>query len=407
MEPISQSDSRDAKDEPMNQEATTFAAAEETRHAGSRERDDQAKWHEVLGRRSFLKGVGLAGIATVPVGAVFAAEASAKSAAITNGDVAILRFLAAAELIEADLWQQYDELGGINGGNPAYIAALSNIDSDMPTYVHLNNDDEQSHAAFLNAYLESKGAAPVNLNAFRTLPSSKATGAKHTGRLTSLTSLHVDTSWYTRYRSRTNPDFGAKFPQAIEIHKQPAIPISDADTPPDMAAPLPPTTPAQRRMQVIACTAAFHFGYIEQGGSSLYSALAEKVTNLEVLRILSSIGPAEAMHFATWQDDAGNAAADPVAPVTDPVTGLTIPDLNSSGSRLLQTNLIFPHPCEFISSKLPHCAIVRPSLDRNGGATATIASFTADRLFEGQTSKFFRTVHELAAAADAAQRQSS
>jgi hypothetical protein len=359
----------------------------------------------LAGRRSFLKGMGVAGTAALTGSALFATEASARTSSITKGDVAILRMLAAAELIEADLWQQYDELGGVNGGNPAYMAALANIDSDMPTYVHLNNEDEQSHATFLNAYLKSKGADPVNLDAFRHLPSSPATGAKHTGRLTTLTSLDVDTSWYTRYRSSTNPDFGATFPQAIEIHGQPAIPISDADTPPNMAAPLPPTTPAQMRMQAIACTAAFHFAFIEQGGSSLYATLAEKVTNLEVLRVVASIGGTEDQHFATWQDDAGNAASDPVAPVTDPVTGLTIPNLNvTPGGPLFQTNLIFPHPCEFISPKLPVCAIVRPTLDRNAGARAAIKSFTDDGLFRGQPPKFFATLNRIAAAADEAQR---
>src|SRR3984885_11045054 len=240
------------------------------------EENHVAQWRQAVGRRSFLKSMGVGGAIAVPGSALLASQARAASRAITGGDIAILRFLAAAELIEADLWQQYDELGGVNGGNPAYMAALTNIDGDMPTYVHLNNNDEQSHAAFLNAYLKSKGAEPVNLDAFRTLPSSKATGAKQIGRLTSLTALDVDTSWYTRYRSGHNPDFGAHFPQAFTIRQQPAIPISDADTPPNMDAPLPPTTPAQSRMQVIACTAAFHFGYIEQGGSSLYSTLAEK-----------------------------------------------------------------------------------------------------------------------------------
>jgi hypothetical protein len=320
--------------------------------------------------------------------------------------VAILRLLAAAELIEADLWQQYDELGGVNGGNPAYMAALTNIDGDMNTYIHLNNNDEQSHATFLNAYLESKGADPVNLDKFRTLPSSKATGAKQIGRLTSLTSLDVDTSWYTRYRSATNPDFGAKFPQAITIRNQPAIPISDADTSPNMPAPLPPTTPQQSRMQVIACTAAFHFGYIEQGGSSLYAALIQKVTNDEVVRILASIGAAESWHFATWQDDAGNAANTPVAPVTDPETGLTIPNLDADPrGALVQPNLIFPTPCEFISPKLPHCAVVRPSRDRDAGGVATIKSFTDDNLFRGQSAGFFKAVMQLAREADAAERK--
>jgi hypothetical protein len=377
---------------------TQFAAVDD---------DHRLHWHGVAGRRSFLKGVGLAGVAALPGSALLASTAAAKaSSSITKGDVAILRFLAAAELIEADLWQQYDELGGVNGGNSAYQAALSNIDSDMPTYIHLNNEDEQSHAAFLNAYLKSKGADPVNLDSFRELPSSKATGAKQIGRLTSLTSLDVDTSWYTRYRSSTNADFGAKFPQAFTIHKQPAIPISDTDVPPNTTAPLPPTTPTQRRIQAIACTAAFHFGYIEQGGTSLYSTMAEKVTGLEVLRIVSSIGPAEAMHFSTWQDDAGNAANAPVAPVTDPVTGLTIPNLDDHpDEQRFQANLIFPHPCEFISPHLPHCAVVRPTLDRNGGAQAAIKSFTADGLFQGQSTGFLKAVNALAIAADAALRR--
>jgi hypothetical protein len=387
----------------MNNDIISVATAE----AQSTAVPDRAlRWQGVSGRRSFLKGVGLAGTAALTGSALFAESAVAESGSLTKGDVAILRMLAAAELIEADLWQQYDELGGVNGGNPGYIAALTNIDSDMPTYIHLNNEDEQSHAAFLNAYLESKGADPVNLDAFRTLPSSKATGAKQTGRLTSLTSLDVDTSWYTRYRSTRNPDFGATFPQAITIRKQPAIPISDADTPPDTKAPLPSKTHAEKRIQAIACTAAFHFAYIEQGGSSLYATLAEKVTNLEVLRIVASIGGSEAMHFATWQDDAGNAASDPIAPVTDPVTGLTIPDLNvHPGGPLAQTNLIFPHPCEFISPKLPRCAVVRPTLDRIAGGRATIQSFTADGLFQGQSAGFFSAVNQLAAAADAAQHR--
>ena len=391
----------------MSKHDLSSAGLADAQHPVPAADDLDAKWRQVVGRRSFLKGIGVAGAAAVPGSALFASQAIAKSSSsLTKGDVAILRLLAAAELIEADLWQQYDELGGVNGGNPAYMAALTNIDGDMNTYIHLNNNDEQSHAAFLNAYLESKGADPVNLDRFRTLPSSQATGAKQIGRLTSLTSLDVDTSWYTRYRSSTNPDFGAKFPQAITIRKQPAIPITDADTPPNMLAPLPATTPQQRRMQVIACTAAFHFGYIEQGGSSLYAALVQKVTSDEVVRILASIGAAESWHFATWQDDAGNAANAPVAPVTDPETGLTIPNLDADprGARV-QPNLIFPTPCEFISPRLPRCAVVRSSLDRNAGGVATIKSFTADRLFEGQSSKFFETVHKLAREADAAERK--
>jgi hypothetical protein len=359
-----------------------------------------------VARRSFLKSMGVTGAAALSGSLLFAGQASAKSGGgLSKGDAAILRFLAAAELIETDLWEQYAELGGVNGGNPAYTAALTNIDPDMPTYIELNTEDEQSHAAFLNAYLSAHGAQPVNLDRFRTLPSSKATGAKQTGRLTTLQSLNVDTSWYTRYRSTKNPDFGATFPQAITIRKQPAIPISDADTPPHTKAPLPAKTKAERRIQAIACTAAFHFAFIESGGSSLYTTLSDQVSSAEALRIVTSIGGTENQHFATWQDDAGNAAATPIAPVTDPVTGLTIPDLNKRADKaLFATNRIFPHPCEFIDSRLPDCSIVRPTDPRFGGARAAVKAFTADGLFTGQSQAFFAALMTLADQADAARR---
>jgi hypothetical protein len=174
------------------------------------EADADAAWRRVVGRRSFLRGVGTAGAAAMPASGLLAGSAFAASRRITKGDAAILRLLAAIELIEADLWQQYAELGGQDGGNPAYIAALANLDEDMPQYISDNTDDELSHAAFLNAYLRSKGVSPVNLDEFRTLPSSKATGARQTGRLTNLLSLDVDTSWYVRYRSRQNPISGPR-----------------------------------------------------------------------------------------------------------------------------------------------------------------------------------------------------
>src|SRR5256714_6037944 len=317
------------------------------------EQDLESKWGSVVGRRSFLKGVGVAGAAAVPGSALFAGEAMARSSAITKGDVAILRFLAAAELVEFDLWEQYNELGGQNGGNPAYMAALSNLDGDMPQYISDNTDDEISHAAFLNAYLRSKGAEPVNLNEFRTLPSSKATGAKQKRRLTNLQSLNVDTSWYVRYRSTKNPDLGASFPQAVNIHREPAIPLNDTDTPPGLPAPVPPVGAQETRMQAIANTAGFHFAFIEQGGSSLYSVMALKASSLEALRIIVSIGGVETNHFSLWHDKAGNAVAQPLAGVTDPQTGVTFPDLNANGGELDQTNLILPPPREVPLPGLP------------------------------------------------------
>jgi hypothetical protein len=369
-----------------------------------REDDLQAHWRRVVGRRSFLKAVGLAGAAAVPGSALLSGSALASASRVRAGDVAILRLLAAVELIESDLWQQYNELGGVNGGNAAYMAALSNLDGDMPQYIADNTDDELSHAAFLNAYLRSKGAQPVDLDEFRTLPSSKATGAKQHGRLTNLMKLDVDTSWYVRYRSTQNPDLGSTFPQAVEIRREPAIPLNDTDTPPGNPAPVPPVGDQQTRMQAIANTAGFHFAYIEQGGSSLYSIMALKATSLEVLRIIVSIGGVETNHFSLWHDKAGNAVAQPLAGVTDPETGVTFPDLNAKGGELNQTNLILPEPCRFLDKRLPACSIVRPTLDQLGGAVATIESFTADGLFEGQSQRFFHTVRKLAREADAAQR---
>lgn len=370
----------------------------------------QRHWQEVVKRRSFLKGISLAG-ATLAAGALMEkqldAQTTRSSRRLSKGDVALLRFAAAVELIEADLWQQYNELGGVQGGNPAYIAALSNLDGDMPQYIADNTDDELSHAAFLNAYLISKGAEPVDLDAFRILPSSQATGAKDVGRLTNLLKLNVDLSWYTRYRSGKNPDLGAHLKGPFAIENEPAIPVSDTDTPPDTAIPsASPQTPGSSftgdaaRMQAIANTAGFHFAFIEQGGASLYPTLAFKAKDPEVLRILVSIGGVEIDHFGLWHDKGGNAVAQPLALVTDPVSGLTFPDLNALNSQLDQTNLILPEPCDFISQNLPQCSVIRPTTSRNGGAVATIKSFTEDLLFLGQSPGFFNLVNHLAVDAD-------
>jgi ferritin-like protein len=363
--------------------------------------DIEGVWRRVVRRRAFLGGLGLAG-AVGPAAALLATDAGAASTAITRGDVAILRFLAAAEIIESDLWQQYNELGGVNGGNPSYIAALQNLDGDMPQYISDNTDDEMSHAAFLNAYLASKGAQPVNLDRFRRLPSSRATGARQVGRLTNLQHLDVDTSWYTRYRSAENPDLGATFPQAITIRNQPAIPLNDSETPPGTPQPVPPATAPARRMQAIADTAGFHFAFIEQGGASLYTTMALKCSSLEVLRIVVSIGGTEVNHFAVWHDKAGNAVV-----VTDPVTNLKFPDLNAAplGGETFQTNLIMPEPCDFLREGLPECSVIRPSTVADAGAVAAVTAFTNDRLFAGQSDEFMDTLMALAVAADAARRE--
>ena len=398
------------KEENLSSSFGTVTPSDESSSSSSAQDDVQHHWQGVVKRRSFLKSISLAG-ATATAGALMGkqllAEATPSPRRLSKGDVALLRFAAAVELIEADLWQQYNELGGVNGGNPAYIAALSNLDGDMPQYIADNTDDELSHAAFLNAYLISKGAEPVNLDAFRTLRSSQATGAQNTGRLTNLLKLNVDLSWFTRYRSKKNPDLGAHFSGPFKINNEPAIPINDTDTPPDTvipgasdATPGSSFTGAAARMQAIANTAGFHFAFIEQGGASLYPTLAFKAKDPEVLRILVSIGGVEIDHFGLWHDKGGNAVAQPLALVIDPITGLTFPDLNALNSDLAQTNLILPEPCDFISKELPKCSVIRPTTTKNGGAVATIKAFADDLLFLGQSAGFFSLVNRLAIEAD-------
>src|SRR2546422_2912394 len=260
----------------------------------------------------------------------------------------------------------------------------------MDQYIHDNTEDEFSHFTFINAFLTSKGRDAVNLDQFRTLPSSKATGAQQIGRLTNLTQLTVDTSWWTRYRSRTqNPDFGDTFRQAVpglSSGQFPAIPRNDGDL-----------APADH-LQAIANTAGFHFGFIEQGGTSLYPQLAQRVTHPQVLRILLSIGPTESMHFQTWHDKAGNAP-----PLTDPTNGLMFPNLNAPpfDEEGFQTNLIMPEPTIFLNRKFPVVSIVRPT-ETKGAAMAALQALTADGLFIGQSPAFFAVLKELAKEADAA-----
>jgi hypothetical protein len=358
-------------------------------------------------RRAFLTtGMVAAGAATMGAsllpGTSAAFSGEEDRAPITKGDIAILTFLSALEQVEADLWIQYAELGGatnqgkspidlkLNGNKiatglaPNYITALEVLDGDMPQYIADNTDDEISHHRFLNEYLESKGAKPIDLRRdFAILPPSKVTGVPHKGRLTNLKQLTVDTSWWTRYRSATaNPDFGGKFENAVpDLAKgqHPAIPVDDGDLILNSDGSIP------NHLQAIANTAGFHFAFIEQGGSSLYPALAQKVTNLEILRILLGIGGSEIMHFQTWHDKAGNATnitdGDLKFPVldgsSDPNNGASSPDVADS----FQKNLIMPEPTFFLNQHLGPVSIIRPTSTEQGGAVASVVSFAEDGLF--------------------------
>jgi len=385
-------------------------------------------------RRSFLKsGMVAAGAATIgtamlPGAPVAFAEREDDRAPITKGDIAILTFLSALEQVEADLWIQYAELGGatnqglspidlvLNGQKiptglaPNYITALEVLDGDMPQYIADNTDDEISHHRFLNNYLASKGAKTIDLSEFATLPPSQVTGVPQKGRLTNLKQLTVDTSWWTRYRSEAaNPDFGGTFKQAVPDlarGKHPAIPVNDGDLLLNSDGSIP------NHLQAIANTAGFHFAFIEQGGSSLYPALAQKVTNLEVLRILLSIGGSEIAHFQTWHDKAGNAAN-----ITD--GDLTFPNLNSgvdpstgaTGTDIadeFQTNLIMPEPTVFLNERLGPVSIIRPTSTQQGGAVASVQSFVEDGLFldpSGNNTGIVDKLMRLAEEADSSRRR--
>ena len=389
-------------------------------------------------RRTFLKkGVAAAGVATVGAGAGLLAgglpafgQEDETSGRLTRGDAAILRFLQALETIEADLWRQYAELGGATnqgvstidlpfptGLAALYVTGLQQLDGDMPQYIADNTDDEFSHENFLKAYLESKGASVVDLSKFATLPPSKVTGVPQIGRLTNLTRLTVDTSWWTRYRSATkNPDFGDTFDQAIPTlatGHHTAIPRSDKD----LIADNTKMSGVSDHTQAIANTAGFHFAFIEQGGSSLYPSLAQRVTSLEVLRILLSIGPTETSHFQTWHDKAGNA---PQLTDTDKgfpgSTGATVtfPNLNGSNDPKVadefQTNLIMPEPPISRKRKFPPVSIIRPT-ETKGVAMGALKGLTADGLFighvvNGKSDGFLELLQDLAEDADEARRES-
>jgi len=362
-------------------------------------------------RRTFLCRMGLGAVALVPGAALFSsvsntfAQDDAIESGIRAGDAALLRFAAALELLEADFWIQYNELGGIQDsevpggtGNPDYSEALEVIEDEMGDYIHDNTDDEITHHRFLNAYLVSKGAAPANLNPFRTLMGSTATGVNPNRvgkRLTNLTQLTLDTSWWTRYRDdQHNPDLDPNhvFPQAVpSLHtgQHTAIPRTDNDL----------NNP--NFVQAIANTAAFHFPTIEQGGNSLYPSMAQRASSVEVLRILISIGPTETMHFQTWSDVAGNA---PPLTAVDPVTGVsvTFPDLEVE-NELFDKALIMPEPCPFLNRSLPPCSVIRPTKTQ-GVAMGALRFLTDMGLFIGQSPAFFSYMRQLAQEADAARR---
>lgn len=337
-------------------------------------------------RRAFLKGGVLSAASLVAAaGGSRSALAQFRSAfgpidrdAVTEGDVAMLKFLAAAELVEDDLWQQYCELAV---DNPFYNFALRRIDPSLVRYICDDRDDERSHAAFINSFLVAIGEDPVDLDPFRTLSSVDARGAEDRGRLTNLTNLSVDTSWFLRYRSADNPDFGAQFSQFVEIKNQPTVPTGFVSS---------------RRAQEAAHAAAFHFAAIEQGGSSLYCSLIPKASSLDVLRVLAAIGPTEVYHFAAFHKSLEGMFGLKTS------SGIEYPDLRRDREL---SEAIFPEPTRFLAGGLALCSVIRPCDTANAGAVAAATGLVQSGLFEGQSQKFFEAVTALAVAADSAERR--
>ncbi len=334
-------------------------------------------------RRSFIAksaavgvGAGMAGVFARPAAAQDEPRSLPQKA--TSGDVDILKFLAAAELVEDDLWQQYCELAV---RNRPYRNALERIDPSLIRYICDDRDDERSHAEFINAYLGSIGQTPVNLDPFRTLPGSRAQGSEGRGRLTNLSNLTIDTSWYNRYRGRGNPDFGDTFPQVARLQGVPTIPSRPRNVRRDEA-------------QALAHAAAFHFGTIEQGGGSLYTNLLSKVTSLDAVIILSSIGPTEIYHFAAFHKSLENLPG-------FQGFGVSNPNLRSDTDR---AQAIFPEPCKFFGNGFPLTSVIRPRETANAGAVASATALVQSGLFQGQPQAFLDAVVKLAKAADAAVR---
>src|SRR5271156_3349251 len=311
-------------------------------------------------RRSFFKttAVGAAALA-IPGFKLLNGEPvfAGSTPTLSSGDVAVLQFLAAAELVETDLWGQYSELAN---DNPEFRRALQQIKHTLPDYVTGDFNDESSHASFINAFLTAAGQQPVDLDPFRTLPSANVEGAQNIGRLTSLTNLTVDTSYYERYRSVGNPDFGDTFPQIVNITNQAAIPTSNSIKGIDMLS--------------IAQTATFHFAAIEQGGSSLYNSLITKVSNPDVVAILASIGPTEVFHFAIFQ-----TALEGIRSL-EHTNGPDFPDIVNNPNK----GQVTPHPCTFLAPSFPLCSVIRPRNTNTAGAAAAATGGVKNGFFLGE-----------------------
>jgi len=337
-------------------------------------------------RRSFLRGgaaLGLgAAVSTVGVHRAMANLTNDDLDLVTDGDIAILQFLAAAEILEDDLWQQYDELAE---GNPAYQQALRRIDRSLVRYINDGRDDERSHHLLINAVLGRIGMRQgktliVNLDPFKVVMPPNVTGIAQTPRITNLKNLNVDTSWFNRYRSAQNPDLppapGATA-QFVTITGRPTVPLSNGQSANDV--------------QLAAHCAAFHFAAIEQGGASLYNGLLDAMISPLARAIVAGIGPTELYHFVGFHKSLENLPA-------FSANGLSFPGIRENRDL---GEAIFPEPCAFLDATLPLCSVVRPRSNGNSGPLAAASGLAGSGLFDGNAG-FVTAAVGLANAAESA-----
>jgi hypothetical protein len=310
---------------------------------------------------------------------------------LAKGEIAVLKFLIALELIENDVWQQYDELGGTAARmQNNYQSAFQFLNRHASKYITSNAVNEIGHLTFLTTCLESEGVEPTSLEEFRILRGSKATGTQSIDRLTNLMYVNIDASWDIRLRS----DDQRGYPQDFYIAHRPTIPYSDSE--------LADTS----HVQALANAAALHFRYIEEGVSSLYTSLSQRVKRAKVLRITLGIGGQEISHFLEWVNFASNV----LHKLDDSDTAManhvvTFPNSEATSRRpSYQTSPRFSSRGTSIRRDLPHNAVIRPMNVRFGSAVATIQSFIESGLFRGQSTNFLRTLTTLAEEADAALR---
>lgn len=311
---------------------------------------------------------------------------------LTKGEISILKFLTSIELIESDLWQQYDELGGMTTRSQNnYQLAFQFLHRHGSKSITANAINEIEHLTFLTMCLESEGVEPLDLDEFRILRGSRAPGSQNIDRLTNLRQLNIDTNWHLRRRTDDQPGT----PQDSYIARGPAIPYADSE--------LDDTS----HVQTLANTAALHFRYIEEAVSNLYTSLSQRVKRAKVLQITLGIGGQEIAHFLEWINFASTALHKQRITLDEQDfsttnSDVTFPRSETTFRRSDQGGVRFSRRSPSSRRDLSLNSVIRPVNVPFDSAAAIIQSFTENGLFHGQSTKLLRTLMTLAEEADAA-----